>query len=92
MGDHTFHIYFTIFTLEFCARCFMALIRGGKSKFPCPICLVPDTQMSDGSTHPLRTTESMQKVLEVARAMPSKEREEHLKGYGLRNVEVCKLC
>ena len=70
----------------------MALIRGGKSKFPCPICLVPHTQMSDGSKHGLRTTEDMQRVLDEAQRMPSKEREEHLKAYGLRNVKVCKPC
>ena len=68
----------------------MALIRGTKSKFPCPICLVPDTQMSDGSTHPLRTSEDMQKVYEEADAMPSGECEEHLKMHGLRYVKVWK--
>jgi len=77
-------------TLEFCTRCFMALIRGAKGKFPCPICLVPHTQMSDGSTHPLRTSESMQKVYFEALRMSAEEQEEHLKGYGLRNVKVWK--
>ena len=47
----------------------MALICGTNSKFPCPICLVPDTQMSDGSTHPLWTSESMQNVYNEAMAM-----------------------
>jgi len=70
----------------------MALIRGVNSKCPCPICLVPDTQMSDGSTHTLRTSENMQKVYNEAQTMSSVEREDHLKKYGLRNVEVWKAC
>ena len=68
----------------------MALIRGVKSKFPCPVCLVPDSQMSDGSTHPLRTLESMQEVYDEAQAMSSTEKEKHLKKYGLRDVKVWK--
>ena len=68
----------------------MALIRGGGSNYPCPICLVPSIQLCDGSTHPLRTSEGMQKVYNEAVAMGSiTQREEHLKEYGLRNVEVC---
>lgn len=68
----------------------MALIRGGGSNYPCPICLVPKTQLCDGSTHPLRTSESMQQVYDEAIKMCTiGQREEHLKGYGLRNVEVC---
>ena len=70
----------------------MALIRGTNSKFPCPVCLVPDTQMSDGSTHPLRTSESMQKVYDEAMAMASaKDQDNHLKNYGLRKVKVWKI-
>ena len=49
----------------------MALIRGTNSKFPCPVCLVPDSQMSDGSTHPLRTSENTQKVYNEAQKMSS---------------------
>ena len=66
----------------------MALIRGVKSKFPCPVCLVPDIQLSDGSTHPPRTSEDMQRVYVEADALPSGEREEHLKSHGLRYVKV----
>jgi len=66
----------------------MALIRGVKGLFPCPVCLVPHTNMSDGSSHPLRTSESMQKVFNEASAMPLTEGDKHLKGYGLRNVKV----
>lgn len=70
----------------------MALICGTKGKFPCPVCLVPSTQMSDGSTHPLRTSEDMQRAYNEADAMRSGEREEHLKSYGLRYVKVWKTC
>lgn len=67
----------------------MALIRGGNSDFPCPICLASKAKMCDGSTHPLRTSESMQKVYLEARAMDSEtQRDKHLKAHGLRNVEV----
>ena len=70
----------------------MALIHGVKSKFPCPVCLVPHTQMCDGSTHPLRTAESMQKVYEEAQEMESSaDRQKHLKQYGLRNVKVQRI-
>lgn len=78
-----------MFILVFCARCFMALIRGSKGNFPCPVCLVPKTQMTDGSTHPLRTSETMQQVYNAAAAMSTKKQQDsHLKNYGLRNVEV----
>ncbi|KAF9780021.1 hypothetical protein BJ322DRAFT_1165130 [Thelephora terrestris] len=77
-----------ILSADYEEQCFMALIRGGGSDYPCPICLVPKTQMCDGSTHPLRTSEGMQKVYDEAVAMGTiTQREEHLKNYGVRNVE-----
>lgn len=80
-----------VLIVSFYTRCFMALIRGVKSDFPCPICLVPGDQMSDGSTHDLRTTRSMQKVYDEAMKLPTKTRQhEHLQKYGLRRVEVWK--
>lgn len=68
----------------------MSLIRGGhQSDFPCPVCLVPNAHMSDGSTHPLRTSKSMQKVFNEAAAMATKaEQDKYLQGYGLRDVKV----
>ena len=69
-------------------RCFMALIRGTNSHFPCPVCLVPHTQMSDGSIHQSRTSESMKKIYKAAENLSKTEQEEALKKYGLRNVEV----
>ena len=85
------HVIFVAYIHEFWPRCFMALIRGTTCNFPCPVCLVPGTQLSDGSEHPLRTSESMQQVYKEAKAMASKtQRDEYLKNYGLCNVEVGK--
>jgi hypothetical protein len=68
----------------------MALIRGLKGKFPCPICLVPRDEQSANRVFALRTTFNSQHVLRTARAKHTeKEREEDLKAYSLRNVEVC---
>lgn len=71
----------------------MALIRGGGSDFPCPICLVPGDQMSDGLTHKLQTTRRMQQVYNEAMALPTKtQQNEHLQKYGLRGVKVWEVC
>jgi len=69
----------------------MALIRGLKGLYPCPICFVPWNEQSDLSTeHPLRTAMESQHILSDARAKNTvAEREELLKDNGLRNVDVC---
>ena len=89
----TIHAAYTWLNLLFvCTRCFMALIRGVKCKFPCPICLVPHTQMCDGSTHPLWTSENMQRVYKEAQEMASSaDQQGHLKKFGLHNVKVWKV-
>ena len=67
----------------------MALIRGSTANFPCPVCLVPKDQRSDGSSHKLWTSEDMQKVFKDAAAMHSKtDKNNYLKSYGLRDVKV----
>jgi len=68
----------------------MALIRGLKGKFPCPICLVPqDMQSTFSDTYPLRTSAHSEDILKSARALPSKkEKEKMLKSFSLRDVEV----
>ena len=92
MSDHYVAYAWLNLLFGFCVRCFMALIRGVKSKFPCPVCLVPHTQMCDGSTHPLHTAESMQKVYEEAQEMESSaDWQKHLKQYGLHNVKVQRI-
>jgi hypothetical protein len=72
----------------------MALIRGVKSKFPCPICLVPQDDLSVHSSvpHALCTSSHSQDILNTARARRlQEERESDLKGYSLRDVEVSSL-
>lgn len=67
----------------------MALVRGVKANHPCPICLVPKTELSNLSeVFALRTTASMQEVWEAAQGMNATQRDEYLRGYGLRDVEV----
>jgi len=68
----------------------MALIRGLKGLYPCPICFVPWNEQSDLSTeHPLRTGAESQRILMDARAKRTlAERDELLKDNGLRDVEV----
>ena len=71
----------------------MALTRGKDSGFPCPVCLVPKNQTCTGAMGDLRTTESMERIYKSAKAMDSAdERENLLKSYSLRDVEVCKVC
>ena len=67
----------------------MALVRGTKSLFPCPVCLVPAEGMSSGTSGTPRTTENMKKVYHEASGMEPAPREELLKSYSLRYVEVC---
>jgi hypothetical protein len=68
----------------------MALIRGLKSMYPCPICYVPWQEQSDCSTeHPQRVAQDSERLIQEARAMrTAAEREELLKDNGVRNVEV----
>lgn len=67
----------------------MALTRGAKSKFPCPVCLVPSEELHDGVVYDSRTTESMQQVYDTADEMTTAaEREKYLQGFGLRYIEV----
>lgn len=68
----------------------MALIRGVRSLHPCPTCLVHRDELSNLSLpFALRTTAGMQAVLREARELRTKkDRDELLKNFGLRDVEV----
>lgn len=68
----------------------MSLIRGVKGLFPCPICLVPQHELSDLSkTYPLRTQEHSEAIFKQAETMKRKgDKEKLLKRYSLRNVKV----
>ena len=71
----------------------MALIRGFGGLYPCPICLVPATKLSDLATrYPLRSAAQSQAIVEDARkAGSAAAKEELLKAYGLRGLDVCSL-
>ena len=68
----------------------MALIRGVTSLHPCPRCLIHKDQQGDLSqTAALRTAADMKaKVLEARETEYAYEKEEILKGCGLRDVDV----
>jgi hypothetical protein len=71
----------------------MALIRGEKGLYPCPICLVPRDQQSNLSIfHTLRTAAHSRSIYEAGLTMTATEREALLKSEGLRNVAVCRKC
>ncbi|KAG2142988.1 hypothetical protein DEU56DRAFT_870535 [Suillus clintonianus] len=78
-----------ILSADYEEQCVMALIRGLKGKFPCPICLVPqDMQAVFSEEHVLRTNAQSQQTLEITRAASTKKaREAHLKAFSLRDVE-----
>lgn len=70
----------------------MALIRGVNSKFPCPVCLVPKEEICKGVVSDLRTTETMEMVYNEAKEMDTAgERENLLKSFSLRDVEVSEI-
>jgi hypothetical protein len=70
----------------------MALIRGTLGDLPCPVCLVPKTDIPQGKVYAVRTTRSMKKVYEDAQNMRTVvEREKYLQSYGLRDISVCEL-
>lgn len=72
----------------------MALIRGFRGLFPCPICLVPaGEQMEITTKYPLRSQEDTKDtILKAASPSLSKtETENILKNKGLRPVDVSLL-
>ena len=68
----------------------MALIRGSKGLYPCPVCLVPKGELADLSkTFELRTKENMKAIYEQASdANTAGEKEIILKAYSLRDIKV----
>jgi len=68
----------------------MSLTRGIKSLWPCPVCLVPHDDLLDAlKTYPRRTSDQSQNILQVARGkQTAEERDDTLKQYGLRDVQV----
>ena len=68
----------------------MALIRGLRGKYPCPICFVKQEDMWNLlDESPLYTTElSVKIVLEARQKVTKTQAEEILKNAGLRNINV----
>lgn len=67
----------------------MSLIRGVNCLKPCPGCYVPGNELSNISKiHDLRTTEDTKRIYGEAQSLNATDKEEHLKEYGLRDVEV----
>jgi hypothetical protein len=68
----------------------MALIRGHQGLYPCPICLVPQSEQSDLSkSHALRTAAHTREIYETGLNLTAADRESLLKSESLRNVAVC---
>ncbi|KAH6902842.1 hypothetical protein BKA70DRAFT_1111973 [Coprinopsis sp. MPI-PUGE-AT-0042] len=77
-----------ILSADYEEQSIMAMIRGVGSKYPCPVCLVPDNAISDlGRTHPLRTTADMSAVLESTTTMNATDKEQTLMNVGLRDIK-----
>lgn len=73
-------------------RCTMALIRGLKALYPCPICYIKSDEQSDHEATPiLRDSEKSKEIVHQARKLPGEARENLLKDNGLRNVDVQSL-
>ncbi|KAJ7703729.1 hypothetical protein B0H17DRAFT_1157115 [Mycena rosella] len=69
-------------------RCTMALTRGTKSLYPCPICYIKQEDQADvNALLALRTTELSQRAVKAARKLNADGREVLLKEHGLCNVD-----
>ncbi|KAG2034409.1 hypothetical protein BDR03DRAFT_1067511, partial [Suillus americanus] len=78
-----------ILSSDFEEQSTMSLTRGVRALWPCPVCLVPHNKLGDTShCYPRRTSCDSQAILATARAKDTaEEREEVLKGYGLRDIQ-----
>jgi hypothetical protein len=68
----------------------MALIRGVRGLYPCPVCLIKSDEQSDHNvTAVLRTATATQQLIASGRMLKSSEaRESLLKSQSLRDVDV----
>ncbi|KAI5992656.1 hypothetical protein EDD15DRAFT_2136230, partial [Pisolithus albus] len=78
-----------ILSADYEEQAVMALVRGVKSNFPCPICLIPRDHISDFPAQcELRTSENVLKVLREARSQDTTEKKEQiLIQQGLRDID-----
>ncbi|KAG2137820.1 hypothetical protein BD769DRAFT_1351482 [Suillus cothurnatus] len=76
-----------ILSADYEEQCMMSLIRGRGGKCPCPVCLVPLTELHDLSkTYPLRSVEEAKEALHTY-GLSKAQGEVLLKALGLRPVE-----
>lgn len=67
----------------------MALIRGLKGNYPCPICFVPTEEQSDLTAQfNLRTSQHAQAAVQTARSLNVEDGDNYLKDLGLRKLDV----
>jgi hypothetical protein len=67
----------------------MGLIRGYMGLQPCPVCHVPKSQLHDfAKSWPLRNGLETQKIIAESKTFKAAEREQLLKSYGLRPIDV----
>ncbi|KAI0073421.1 hypothetical protein K474DRAFT_1677885 [Panus rudis PR-1116 ss-1] len=77
-----------VLSADYEEQCFMTLIRGFNGLRPCPVCLVPATELSNlSATYPFRTADEVQELLASAAEEGTEEREAMLKDQGLRNIQ-----
>ncbi|KAG2060446.1 hypothetical protein BDR06DRAFT_1053585, partial [Suillus hirtellus] len=83
-----FFLLILILSSNFEEQSTMALTRGVRALWPCPVCLVPHDKLSDMlHCYPRCTSRDLQAILETVRERETaEEREEVLKEYGLRDV------
>ncbi|KAJ6455239.1 hypothetical protein C8R45DRAFT_1056741 [Mycena sanguinolenta] len=81
--------FILILAVDYKEACVMALIRGLRVLFPCPICYVKQEEQSHLSKPlDLRTSEQSQQTVTEARKLKSKQaRDQVLKSHVIRNVD-----
>ncbi|KAH0834916.1 hypothetical protein J3R83DRAFT_10591 [Lanmaoa asiatica] len=77
-----------ILSSDYEEQCVMALIRGLRSKFPCPVCLVPKDRLANLDFYLFRNSTQSRSVIETARAEDTvAAKETRLKEYSLHDVD-----
>ncbi|KAG1861504.1 hypothetical protein DFJ58DRAFT_715418 [Suillus subalutaceus] len=87
--QHWFFPCILILSANYEEQCVMALTRGIKSLWPCPVCLIPHDNLLDTlKTYACRTSTQSQDILQAAQDKgTAEERDNLLKQYGLRDVQ-----
>ncbi|KAH7927024.1 hypothetical protein BV22DRAFT_1153995 [Leucogyrophana mollusca] len=78
-----------ILSADYEEQCVMALIRGLRSNYPCPVCLIPREELSSMTrTYPLRTSADTQALIRSVREQErAEDKETMLKSQALRDVD-----